>query len=123
MCECSAVTLGDSLDFVLFADGIGVGTSSLGGIDDFISKDFSNLTKAEEELLSSGIKQELEVSKEDIERNFKSYVNKMDPTISPTACACCGRLDIQRSDHDDKDPEILSFTDMNLNCYRNISYQ
>ena len=44
----SAITLSDSFDFVLFADGVGVGTSSLGGVDDFISKAFLDALQGSE---------------------------------------------------------------------------
>lgn len=53
-CRVSTVALGDSLDFVLLLDGVGVGTGAgaLGGGDDFVGENFADALDVAESRLS-----------------------------------------------------------------------
>jgi len=58
--DCSTVTLGNSLDFILLLDGVGVGLSdTLGGGDDFVSEGLTHVLVGSESRLSGSLDHEV----------------------------------------------------------------
>jgi len=57
----SSVTLGNSLDFVLLLDGVGVGlTNTLGGIDDLVSEGLTHWLEGSESRFSGSLTEEID---------------------------------------------------------------